>query len=42
MKYTAALALIATSQAMKVNKYSHRVDEDNSIEEESSVIVPYV
>ena len=33
MKYSFALALIATTSAMKVNKYSHRVDEDNSQEE---------
>ena len=30
MKYTVALALIASTSAMTVNKYGHRVDEDGS------------
>ena len=33
MKYTFTLALIASTSAMKVNKYAHRVDEPNSQEE---------
>ena len=40
MKF-AVLALIASASAMTVNKYSHRVDEPDSIEEQESNIEPY-
>ena len=40
MKF-AVLALIASASAMTVNKYSHRVTEPDSVEEQESNIEPY-